>query len=122
MRPSRHSLPKRRSRCSSASEDYLAFVAHDLRTPLVRVRFSARVLEVLLMQDRSEVPQVTQMWTALKRNVQHLEALVGKVILENSNLETEVGVKLHRREFDLWPLVEALIHDLHPVAGPAPRA
>ena len=22
-----------------------------------------------------------------------------------------------RREFDLWPLVEALIHDLHPVAG-----
>jgi signal transduction histidine kinase len=23
---------------------------------------------------------------------------------------------LERREFDLWPLVEALIHDLHPVA------
>ena len=24
---------------------------------------------------------------------------------------------MERREFDLWPLVEALIHDLHPVAG-----
>jgi two-component system, OmpR family, phosphate regulon sensor histidine kinase PhoR len=24
---------------------------------------------------------------------------------------------LQRREFDLWPLVEALIHDLHPVEG-----
>jgi signal transduction histidine kinase len=24
---------------------------------------------------------------------------------------------LERRRFDLWPLVEALIHDLHPVAG-----
>lgn len=35
---------------------------------------------------------------------------------ENTNLETEVGVKLERRHFDLWPLVEALIHDLHPVA------
>ena len=38
---------------------------------------------------------------------------------ENANLQTEVGVKLERREFDLWPLVEALTHDLHPVAGTA---
>jgi signal transduction histidine kinase len=28
-----------------------------------------------------------------------------------------VGLKLERRECDLWPLVESLIHDLHPVAG-----
>jgi two-component system phosphate regulon sensor histidine kinase PhoR len=42
---------------------------------------------------------------------------VTKVMEENSNLQTEVGVKLARRQFDLWPLVEALIHDLHPVAG-----
>jgi signal transduction histidine kinase len=26
---------------------------------------------------------------------------------------------LERREFDLWPLVESLIYDLHPVAGTA---
>jgi len=39
------------------------------------------------------------------------------VLEENTNLETEIGVKLERRRFDLWPLVEALIHDLHPVAG-----
>jgi signal transduction histidine kinase len=43
--------------------------------------------------------------------------LIGKVLKENTNLETEVGVKLERRQFDLWPLVEALVHDLHPVAG-----
>jgi signal transduction histidine kinase len=49
--------------------------------------------------------------------VEHLEKLVGKVLEENTNLETEVGIKVQRREFDLWPLVEALIHDLHPVAG-----
>jgi signal transduction histidine kinase len=41
------------------------------------------------------------------------------VLEENTNLETEVGVKLERREFDLWPFVEALVHDLHPVAGTA---
>jgi signal transduction histidine kinase len=97
-------------------EEYLAFVAHDLRTPLSAISLAARVLQILLVKDRLETPQVTQMWMALKRNVQHLEALVGKVIEENTNIETEVGVKLQRREFDLWPVVEGLIHDLHPVA------
>ena len=59
------------------------------------------------------------MLKALRRSVQQLEALVGKVLEENTHLQTEVGVKLERREFDLWPLVEVLIHDLHPVAGTA---
>jgi len=59
------------------------------------------------------------MLKALHRNVKHIEALVDKVLKENANMETEAGVKLERREFDLWPLVEALTHDLHPVAGTA---
>ena len=59
------------------------------------------------------------MLKALRRSVQQLEALVNQVLEENTNLQTEVGIKLERREFDLWPLVEALIHDLHPVAGTA---
>jgi len=98
-------------------EEYLAFVAHDLRTPLGAISLSARVLESLLARDRSETPETTQKFKTLNRNVQHLQNLIGKVLLENTNLETEVGVKLERRRFDLWPLVEALIHDLHPVAG-----
>lgn len=98
-------------------EEYLAFVAHDLRTPLNAISLSARVLEMLLTRDRTEASEATKMLKALNRNVQHLQVLVGKVIEENTNLETEVGLKLECREFDLWPLVEALIHDLHPVAG-----
>ena len=98
-------------------EEYLAFVAHDLRTPLGAIALSARVLEMLLARERGEQPQVAQMFKSLGRNVQHLQVLVGKVIEENTNLETEVGVKLERRTFDLWPLVEALTHDLNPVAG-----
>lgn len=98
-------------------EEYLAFVAHDLRTPLSAISLSARVLELILTRDRSETPETTQKFKTLNRNVQHLQDLVGKVLLENTNLETEVGVKLERRRFDLWPLVEALIHNLHPVAG-----
>ena len=97
-------------------EEYLAFVAHDLRTPLNAIALAGRVLETLFARDRTESPPVTQMWNALKRNVRHLENLVGRVIEENTHLETGTGIKLQRREFDLWPLVESVIHDLHPVA------
>jgi two-component system phosphate regulon sensor histidine kinase PhoR len=98
-------------------EEYLSFVAHDLRTPLNAISLSAQVLEMLLARDRTEMPQAMQMLKALNRNVKHVEVLVGKVIEENTNLQTEAGVKLECREFDLWPLVEAIVHDLRPVAG-----
>jgi signal transduction histidine kinase len=95
-------------------EEYLAFVAHDLRTPLSAISMAGRVLELTLPERGAEA---TQMLKALRRGVQQLEALVAKVLEENTNLQTEIGVKLERREFDLWPLVEGLIHDLRPVAG-----
>jgi signal transduction histidine kinase len=95
-------------------EEYLAFVAHDLRTPLTAISMAGRVLEMTLPERSTET---MKMLKALRRSVQHLESLVAKVLEENTNLETEIGIKLERREFDLWALVEALIHDLHPVAG-----
>jgi len=98
-------------------EEYLAFVAHDLRTPLNAISLSSRVLQRYLTRDHSETAETRQMYNTLNRNVRHLQDLIGKVLQENTNMETEVGVKLERRRFDLWPLVEALIHDLHPVAG-----
>jgi two-component system, OmpR family, phosphate regulon sensor histidine kinase PhoR len=97
-------------------EEYLAFVAHDLRTPLSAISMASRVLE-LLVPERGSTAVTAQMFKALRRSVQQLEGLVTKVLEENSNVQTEIGIKLERREFDLWPLVEALIHDLHPVAG-----
>jgi two-component system phosphate regulon sensor histidine kinase PhoR len=97
-------------------EEYLAFVAHDLRTPLNAVALAARVLE-LTYGDPSVQVETGAMLKTLGRNVQHLQRLVEKIIEENTSLRTETGVKLERREFDLWPLVEALIHDLRPVAG-----
>jgi two-component system, OmpR family, phosphate regulon sensor histidine kinase PhoR len=97
-------------------EEYLAFVAHDLRTPLNAISMATTVLE-LTLPKRDASAETTQMLKSLRRNVRHLEGLVGKVLEENANLQTEIGIKLERREFDLWPLVEALIHDLHPVAG-----
>ena len=99
-------------------EEYLAFVAHDLRTPLNAISLAAKVLE-LTLPVRDASAGTAQMLKALHRNVQQLEGLIAKVLEESVNLQTEVGVKLQRRAFDLWPLVESLIHDLHPVAGTA---
>ena len=97
-------------------EEYLSFVAHDLRTPLNAIALATRVLE-LSFRERSARAETARMLKTLGRNVQNLRSLVEKIIEENTNLRTETGVKLERRYFDLWPLVEALIHDLRPVAG-----
>ncbi len=97
-------------------EEYLAFVAHDLRTPLNAIFLATRVLEANFREGSDRV-EAAQMLSSLSRNVQHLQRLVETIIDENTNLKTETGVKLERRTFDLWPLVEALIHDLRPVAG-----
>jgi two-component system phosphate regulon sensor histidine kinase PhoR len=97
-------------------EEYLSFVAHDLRTPLTAISLAGRVLEQALLGGITG-DESTRMVKALRRNVQHLEKLVTKVLEENANLQTELGIKLEERELDLWPLVEALIHDLHPIAG-----
>jgi two-component system, OmpR family, phosphate regulon sensor histidine kinase PhoR len=97
-------------------EDYLAFVAHDLRTPLNAIALAAKVLDFTLKEPVRNT-EMGLMLKTLHRNVNHLEDLVSTVIKENINLETETGIKLERRKVDLWPLVELLIHDLHPIAG-----
>ncbi|MDP1858098.1 MAG: HAMP domain-containing sensor histidine kinase [Gemmatimonadaceae bacterium] len=98
-------------------EEYLAFVAHDLRTPLNAIALAARVLELSLPDQAATTPQASHMFNALRRSVQQLESLVEKVLEENTNLETELGVKLERRDIDLWPLVEGITHNLYPIAA-----
>jgi two-component system phosphate regulon sensor histidine kinase PhoR len=99
-------------------EEYLAFVAHDLRTPLNAISLAARVLENTQLTS-NPAPQVAQMHRTLHRNVENLQQLVDAVLKESDHVRTEGGVKLERRFFDLWPLVQSLIQDLNPVAGTA---
>jgi signal transduction histidine kinase len=112
------------SQCLSAleaqrrREEYLAFVAHDLRTPLNAIALTARVLELAFARPGRSA-DTAQMRKTLHRNVQALQALIEKVLKESDHIRTDSGIKLERREFDLWPLVEALVHDLHPVDGTA---
>jgi signal transduction histidine kinase len=99
-------------------EEYLAFVVHDLRTPLFAIALTGRLLERTLPQPALG-DDAGRMLKSLRRNVQQLEGLVRKVLEENTNLQTDSGVKLERRWFDLWPLVEALLDDLQAVATTA---
>jgi signal transduction histidine kinase len=99
-------------------EEYLAFVAHDLSSPLNAISLATQVLQSP-NPGEGDSAQTAQMLNALQRNVQRLQALIDKVLKESDHIQTEFGVKLERREFDLWPLVEGLIHDLRPVAGTA---
>ena len=95
--------------------EYLAFVAHDLRTPLSAITFAAYLLEQRLARDGADA-EIARLLKLLGRNTRQLEALVGKVLAENTQLLTELGVALERRRFDLWPVVENLLQDLQPLA------
>lgn len=99
-------------------EDYLAFVAHDLRTPLNAIALASHGLEAVL-KTQTASPEIAIMLKTLRRNTHHLDALVRTVLEENTHLETDAGIKLERRNMDLWPLVELLIQDLHPIAEAA---
>jgi two-component system phosphate regulon sensor histidine kinase PhoR len=97
-------------------EEYLAFVMHDLRTPLNAISLVTGVLE-RRMPAGTERSEVATLLKSLRRSVNHLDELVGTVLKENTHLLTELGIKVERRTFDLWPLVEMLIRDLEPMAG-----
>jgi two-component system, OmpR family, phosphate regulon sensor histidine kinase PhoR len=97
-------------------EEYLAFVAHDLRTPLGAIALSTAMLEKRC-PDPFKDPENDKILNTLRRNVRHLDALVSNVLKENTHLVTELGVKLERRSFDLWPLVESVIQALEPMSA-----
>lgn len=96
-------------------EEYLAFVAHDLRNPLTAISLAASVLEMTL-QEQTGNAESAQMIKTLHRNVGQLEALVAKVLEENADQGSQEGVLPVKRDFDLWPLVQAIVQDMKPVA------
>lgn len=99
-------------------DEYLAFVAHDLRTPLNAISLVTGFLE-MTFPERNVSPETAQMFQSLRRNVKQLSGLVTKVLHENANIQPDLGLKLTRRSFDLWPLIESLIYDIKPLADTA---
>ncbi|MEP7262719.1 MAG: HAMP domain-containing sensor histidine kinase, partial [Usitatibacter sp.] len=96
--------------------EHLAFIAHDLRTPLSAITFSVHILQQRLPAS-AEDAEAARLLKTLARNAKQLDGLVSHVLKENTQLLTELGVQLERRTFDLWPVVEQLSQDLHPIAA-----
>jgi signal transduction histidine kinase len=93
-------------------------MANDVRTPLNAISLATIGLE-LALPARSATAAHAQMFNSLRRNVHQLDGLVGKEIEESKPLAAKARFELQRRRFDLWPVVEALIHELHPAADTA---
>jgi two-component system, OmpR family, phosphate regulon sensor histidine kinase PhoR len=95
--------------------EHLAFVAHDLRTPLHAITFATYLLNQRLESLAAE-GEIGRLLKILGRNAKQLEGLVAQVLTENTQLLTELGIQVERRRFDLWPMAEALVQDLEPLA------
>ena len=102
-------------------EEHLSFVVHDLRTPLSAIQAAGRILETGLAEDAKK-GRVGNMLEIMQRNAVRLNALVSSVCQEQHNLaaSTAEEIKIARREFDLWPVVQALIWDLRALVEHVP--
>jgi signal transduction histidine kinase len=97
-------------------EEHLAFVAHDLRSPLAAIAMAAKLLE-RTVPDVVKDKQAAMLLGTMHRNVNRLNLLVVKVVEEDANLKAKVNQKVERREVKLKALVEVLVSDLSPLAA-----
>src|SRR5919107_4125960 len=99
-------------------EEHLSFVIHDLRTPLQAVSLATTMLERSVTDEAKTAPFGSSL-SMLRRNIGRLDALIKRVLQEEGNLQLGDSPRVERREFDLWSLVESIIHDLYPIASDA---
>jgi signal transduction histidine kinase len=97
-------------------EEHLAFVAHDLRTPLSAIAIAAKLLE-RTVPDVIKDERAASLLETMHRNVGRLNSLVIKVVQEEANLKTKINERVERREVELRELVELLLSDLRPLAA-----
>jgi len=97
-------------------EEHLSFVVHDLRTPLQAIALSTTMLERSLPEDVM-TEQFTKSLLLLRRNIARLDGLIKRVLQDDANLQLTESPNIEPREFDLWPIVESIIQDLHPIVN-----
>lgn len=97
-------------------DEHLAFLAHDLRTPLNAV--SLVVEELRMSLDPKALAEAGDLFEILTRNLQRVEALIKQVLATNAQpLGMGSSFRPERRTFELWPLVQRLILDLRAVSS-----
>ena len=97
-------------------DEHLAFVAHDLRTPLNAVSLLVEHLQSTL--DEKATAEAGDLFEIIGRNLQRVEELI-KHVLDTKVQPSAAGSSFRpeRRTFELWPLVQRLVIDLRSVAS-----
>jgi len=97
-------------------DEHLAFIAHDLRTPLNAV--SLLVGELKYGLDGKALAATDDLFEMLRRNLQRVEDLIKRVLdTRVQPSSTGSSFRPERRTFELWPLVQRLIYELRSVAS-----
>ena len=97
-------------------DDHLAFIAHDLRTPLNAVSLLTGELKEEVGEARSEATD--EIFAAMERNLGRVEELIQNVLKAKAKpTGTGSSFQPERRTFELRPLVQRLVLDLNAVAS-----
>ncbi|MGB8170545.1 MAG: HAMP domain-containing sensor histidine kinase [Chthoniobacteraceae bacterium] len=97
-------------------DEHLAFLAHDLRTPLSAV--SLLVDELGQTLDPGALAASREVFEMLRRNLQRVETLIQRVLQTSvQSSTTGSSFRPERRRFELWPLVQRLLVDLRAVSS-----
>ncbi len=97
-------------------DEHLAFIAHDLRTPLNAV--SLLVEELRFVMDEKALAEAADLFEGLNRNLARVGDLIKRVLeIKAQPSGTGSSFRPERRTFELWPLVQRLIIDLRVVAS-----
>lgn len=97
-------------------DEHLAFIAHDLRTPLNAVSLLVEHLKNEF--DDKGGADSAEIFEILRRNLQRVEDLIARVLkakVQPTGAGSSFAPEL--RTFELWPLVQRLILDLESVSS-----
>lgn len=95
-------------------QEYISFVAHDLRTPLSAMSMATQLLQQHFRGEGGSEAQF--LFDTLHRNGARLNALVLKVVHEEENLKSLACQATERRQILAHPLVQACLDDLEPLS------
>ena len=103
-------------------EEHLSFIVHDLKTPLSAVSTAAMILDNELSKE-GKGERIQTMLDIVHRNTGRLKTLISRVIEEQKQLlrtrvDSIFAAKMAKRDVDLWPLIEELLHDFQTLMEP----